>query len=57
MNHVASNLSPTKSEDETIFWAEDYEVKFTRAMFSFQSLTSAPPCAGQQQPFHLLIDP
>ena len=38
----------TKSEDETISWAEDYEVKFAWAMFDFQSLTSAPPCAGQQ---------
>jgi hypothetical protein len=47
----------TKIEDGTICRAEDYELKFTWAMFNFQSLTLGPPCAGQQQSYHLLIDP
>jgi hypothetical protein len=29
-------------------WAEDYELKFTWAMFNSRSFTSAPPCAGRQ---------
>ena len=40
------NIAPTKSENETISWNEDYGLKFAWAMFNFQSFTSAPPGGG-----------
>ncbi len=57
-NHILpTSITPTNSKDDTISWVEDYELKFTRAMFNFQSLTSAPLCAGQQHSYHSVIRP